>query len=69
MFHPHIHEAAVVAVPDDKFGETVGVWIVKSSDAEMQNLSRKDVKQWVTAEMNPQVSEVAIAFIFTTYWP
>ena len=57
-FHPHIHEAAVIAVPDDRLGETVGVWIVRSSHPESGKLNRRDVKLWVTAEMNPQVGKL-----------
>lgn len=54
-FHPLIHEAAVVAVPDDKYGETVGVWVVRSSHNRGYKLNREEVKRWVVAEMNPQV--------------
>jgi len=52
--HHSIREAAVIAVPDSKYGEVVGAWIVRNADA--PRLSRQDIHQWVGKEMNPQVS-------------
>jgi acyl-CoA synthetase (AMP-forming)/AMP-acid ligase II len=46
-----ILEAAVVAVPDAKYGEVVGAWIVRKD----QSISREEVKKVVADRMNPQV--------------
>ncbi|KAF8909902.1 acetyl-CoA synthetase-like protein [Mucidula mucida] len=50
--HPGIHEAAAVSVPDEKYGEVVGAWIVKATGYE--NLSKQEVREAVSTRMNPQ---------------
>ena len=50
--NPSILEAAVVSVPDEKYGEVVGAWIRPRADAK---LSRESVKKMVWESMNPQV--------------
>lgn len=46
-------EAAVIAVPDARFGEVVGAWILLRKEA--ATLDREDVVNWVKGRMNPQV--------------
>ena len=56
--NPTIRESAAVAIPDDKYGEVVGVFIVRQpneSDSEPK-LGIRDVRDWVARGMNPQVS-------------
>lgn len=57
--HGQIREAAAVAVPDAKFGEVVGVWIVREGTSvdfpDADNISGSDVRAWVASRMNPQV--------------
>ncbi|CAE6434778.1 unnamed protein product [Rhizoctonia solani] len=50
--HPEIVEAAAIAVPDERFGEVVGVWILLRPDA--TSFSRQVAVDWVKAKMNPQ---------------
>ncbi|KAG8790138.1 hypothetical protein FRC12_012708 [Ceratobasidium sp. 428] len=50
--HPDILEAAAIAVPDTRFGEVVGVWILLRRGA--APLSLQDVADWVKEKMNPQ---------------
>jgi acyl-CoA synthetase (AMP-forming)/AMP-acid ligase II len=50
--HPEIREAAAISVPDVKYGEVVGVWIVRESQT---LISRDDVRSCVSKAMNPQV--------------
>ncbi|EUC57442.1 long chain fatty acid acyl-CoA ligase, putative [Rhizoctonia solani AG-3 Rhs1AP] len=50
--HPQIVEAAAIAVPDERFGEVVGVWILLRPDA--TSFSRQEAVDWVKAKMNPQ---------------
>ncbi|KAL5514338.1 hypothetical protein ACEPAG_2426 [Sanghuangporus baumii] len=52
-FHPAIREAAAVSVPDQKYGEVVGAWIVRE---EGTHISREAVRKWVAEGMNPQES-------------
>lgn len=59
--HPAIREAAVIAVPDPKYGETVGAWIVREPGAPV--LSRKEVRELVRKNMNPQNAPAWVWFI------
>lgn len=52
--HPAIHEAAAVAVPDERYGEVVGAWTVREPTA-LSTLTREDVRALVADNMNPQV--------------
>ncbi|KAJ7275033.1 hypothetical protein C8J57DRAFT_1313435 [Mycena rebaudengoi] len=51
LTNPEIEEAAVVSVPDSKYGETVGAWIVRKSGS---TVSREAVRATVVQGMNPQ---------------
>ena len=53
MAHPAIVEAAVVAVPDARYGELVGAWVLR--DASKPAPSREEVRKTVAMGMNPQV--------------
>jgi len=55
--HPNIHEASVVAVPDDKYGEAVGVWVKLRTPGKTTG---QDIREWVGEKMNRQVSSVVI---------
>ncbi|KAI8986699.1 acetyl-CoA synthetase-like protein [Trametes punicea] len=50
--HPHIREAAVVAVPDSKYGEVVGAWIVREPNT---MITKEETRRVVAEGMNPQV--------------
>ena len=50
--HTDIREAAAVAVPDLKYGEVVGAWIVRE---EHSTISKEQVRRVVAEGMNPQV--------------
>ncbi|KAG8731373.1 hypothetical protein FRC11_004353, partial [Ceratobasidium sp. 423] len=50
--HSDIVEAAVIAVPDERFGEVVGAWILLRPGA--TSFSRQEAVDWVKDKMNPQ---------------
>ncbi|CAE6467966.1 unnamed protein product [Rhizoctonia solani] len=50
--HPEIIEAAAISVPDKRFGEVVGVWILLRPSA--TSFTRQEAVDWVKARMNPQ---------------
>ena len=52
--HPGIQEAAAVAVPDARYGEVVGAWIVRQPGEE--RISAQEVRECVALNMNSQVS-------------
>ncbi|KAH7882410.1 hypothetical protein F5I97DRAFT_1939445 [Phlebopus sp. FC_14] len=49
--HPSIREAAAVSVPDTKYGEVVGAWIVLEPGTTM---SKVEVRRIVSDNINPQ---------------
>jgi len=57
---PAIREAAAVSVPDSKYGEVVGAWIVLE-EAHRNKIQKEDVRKIVRTEMNPQVLDTASA--------
>ncbi|KIJ39009.1 hypothetical protein M422DRAFT_210533 [Sphaerobolus stellatus SS14] len=59
--HQSIREAAVISVPDPKYGEVVGVWIVRHTDK--PRVSREDIREWVGKQMNPQNRPAWIWFV------
>ncbi|KAG8216445.1 hypothetical protein J3R82DRAFT_6551 [Butyriboletus roseoflavus] len=58
--HPSIREAAAVAVPDAKYGEVVGAWILLEPG---RTMSKEEVRQVVWDNMNPQNAPVWVWFI------
>ena len=50
--HAEIREAAVVSVPDPKYGEVVGAWIVREPST---GITKESVRRVVAEGMNPQV--------------
>ncbi|SJL12833.1 related to Long-chain-fatty-acid--CoA ligase [Armillaria ostoyae] len=50
--HPGIHEAAAVAVPDTRYGEVVGAWVVRAPGHDY--ISKEEVRKAVSDVMNPQ---------------
>ena len=50
--HADIREAAVVSVPDPKYGEVVGAWVVREPAA---TITKENVRRVVAEGMNPQV--------------
>ncbi|KAG6899203.1 hypothetical protein C0993_012331 [Termitomyces sp. T159_Od127] len=49
--HQGVKEAAVVSVPDNKYGEVVGAWIVRQPG---KSASREEIRATVAQNMNPQ---------------
>lgn len=56
---PAIREAAAVSVPDDKFCEVVGTWIVLE-ESYRGKVQKEDVRSIVSTAMNPQVTFTGI---------
>ncbi|KAF8122696.1 hypothetical protein EV363DRAFT_1359496 [Boletus edulis] len=49
--HPYIKEAAAVAVPNSKYGEVVGAWVLLEPG---KTMSKDEIRQVVRDKMNPQ---------------
>ncbi|KAF8886542.1 hypothetical protein BD779DRAFT_1786507, partial [Infundibulicybe gibba] len=49
--HQDIREAAVISVPDEKYGEVVGAWIVRQPGT---SITGEEVRRVVSTGMNPQ---------------
>ncbi|KAJ7627576.1 hypothetical protein DFH06DRAFT_1227565 [Mycena polygramma] len=60
LTNPDIEEAAVVAVPDSRYGEVVGAWIVRKRGS---TISRETVRATVSRSMNPQNAPAWVFFV------
>ncbi|KAJ6571734.1 hypothetical protein B0H19DRAFT_666546 [Mycena capillaripes] len=60
LTNPGIEEAAVVSVPDTKYGEVVGAWIVRKPGS---TISREAVRATVSRSMNPQNAPTWVFFV------
>ncbi|KAJ7695457.1 acyl-CoA synthetase [Mycena rosella] len=60
LTNPEIEEAAVVSVPDDKYGEVVGAWIVRKAGSV---ITREAVRATVSNLMNPQNAPAWVFFV------
>ncbi|KAJ6590598.1 hypothetical protein DFH09DRAFT_1026692 [Mycena vulgaris] len=60
LTNPGVEEAAVVAVPDNKYGEVVGAWIVRKAGSA---ISREAVRATVAQSMNPQNAPTWVFFV------
>ncbi|EGO29430.1 hypothetical protein SERLADRAFT_412932 [Serpula lacrymans var. lacrymans S7.9] len=58
--HPNVSEAAAVSVPDAKYGEVVGAWIVTRPDI---TLEKEEVRRFVAERMNPQNAPAWVWFV------
>lgn len=58
-----ILEAAAVSVPNAKYGEVVGAWIVRRPGNAGDTLSREDVRDAVKASINPQNAPEWVWFV------
>ncbi|KAI0630805.1 acyl-CoA synthetase [Trametes polyzona] len=58
--HPSVQEVAAVAVPDAKYGEVVGVWIVREPGT---TISREEARRVVAEGMNPQNTPAWVWFV------
>ncbi|PPQ68924.1 hypothetical protein CVT24_007668 [Panaeolus cyanescens] len=62
--HPAVREAAAVAVPDAKYGEVVGAWIVREPNTpESSPITREQLREMVSRNMNPQNAPAWVWFI------
>ncbi|KAI0315583.1 acyl-CoA synthetase [Amylostereum chailletii] len=59
--HPEILEAAVVSVPDVKYGEVVGAWVIPRPGSE--DMTRERVRKVVWDSMNPQNAPAWVWFL------
>ncbi|EKM75615.1 hypothetical protein AGABI1DRAFT_123040 [Agaricus bisporus var. burnettii JB137-S8] len=59
--HDSIREAAVVSVPDPKYGEVVGAWVIRETGKDV--ISREEVRMSVAQTMNPQNAPAWVWFI------
>jgi len=50
--HPAIRQAVAVAVPDKKYGEVVGAWLVREPGT---SISKEEIRTLVAQRINPQV--------------
>lgn len=55
-----IQEAAVVSVPDEKYGEVVGAWIARRPGT---SVSRESIREAVAKDMNPQNAPTWVWFL------
>lgn len=62
--HAGVREAAVVAVPDARYGEVVGAWVLREpGPGPGAALTADDVRQFVARGMNPQNAPAYVWFV------
>lgn len=59
--HSGILDAAAVSVPDERYGEVVGVWIVRREGQKSKLITRQEVRKYVSEAMNPQVRQAFVS--------
>ncbi|KAH7926256.1 acetyl-CoA synthetase-like protein [Leucogyrophana mollusca] len=55
-----VQEAAAVSVPDAKYGEVVGAWVVRQPNT---TVSKEDIRRTVAESMNPQNAPAWVWFV------
>ena len=67
--HPGIHEAAAVAVPDERYGEVVGAWVLRAptSGSAATPIKPEEVRSVVAQGMNPQNAPAYVWFVGHDY--
>lgn len=65
MAHEAVREAAAVAVPDARYGEVVGAWVVREPGR--AELTAEEVRKAVAGGMNPQNAPAYVWFVGEDY--
>ena len=61
--HPGIADAAVVSMPDERAGERPKAFVVRSREADAQQLEAEQIMAWVTERVAPHKRLGAVEFI------
>ena len=57
LSHPAVSDVSAVGVPDERYGEVVGVFIIPTSKPTTleQRIAFNEIKEWVKARLSPHL--------------
>ena len=53
LTNEHVHDVAVIGIPDEESGEAIRAYIVLKENATAQSVSQEDIQKWVEERVAP----------------